>query len=390
LLGGYVSFHNIQKPEALLGAAAETVPAVADAATTQLQSISATPNQPTEPSQVSPNDGKRKASVALQQKSKGRRLLVAPAKMFASVDYKVYTDEELHNATVAALVTYKKKREEADNYAYDVLIPALNQIIHRYKQQGRATPYRLNGCPTVEKYFEGIGLNYSTVRSWKSRTRQRLLQAASDAGTKPAPAGDPDPIPQFNKSVRKALIEGNHRAVEIVAALEAGRDVQNEIADFKVVMNAKRLDDILQAYEKEPDYKGILTKVVQVVVDMKASLPDAFVRAVRELTESCKFRTTAAPVAPHNGARGAGQKRMQIAPIPQKPPAYVPLQPGRKYTVRHHPQGGFGIYEPSSTVSLQKHETEDSAWDAIEASATAALALREEQASAPKEAIANV
>jgi hypothetical protein len=101
--------------------------------------------------------------------------------MFATVDYAAHSDDDLHNATVAALAAYKEKREEADNYAYDVLIPALNQIIHRYKQQGRAAQYRLNGCPTVEEYFESIGLNYSTVRSWKSRAQQRLLRAATDA-----------------------------------------------------------------------------------------------------------------------------------------------------------------------------------------------------------------
>jgi transposase-like protein len=127
--------------------------------------------------------------------------------MFASVDYSKHTDEELHDATVAEIAAYQRKREDTDNFSYDVLIPALNQIIQRYKRQGRATAYRLNGCPTVEEYFESIGLNYSTVRSWKSRAQQRLLQAATDAGTKPAPSLDRDPVPQFNKAARKALVE---------------------------------------------------------------------------------------------------------------------------------------------------------------------------------------
>jgi alkylated DNA repair dioxygenase AlkB len=158
-----------------------------------------------------PEGGKRRPSVAVQQKSKRDGLLPAPAGMFANVDYSMHTDEELHKATVAALATYRQKREEADNYAYDVLVPALNLIIQRYKQQGRATPYRLNGCPTVEEYFESIGLNYSTVRSWKSRAQQRLLQAATDAGTKPAPVRDPDAIPQFNTAARKALVDWSRK-----------------------------------------------------------------------------------------------------------------------------------------------------------------------------------
>jgi hypothetical protein len=314
------------------------------------------------------------ASVAAQQKSSVESLAVAPAGMFASVDYSGHTDEELHNATVSALAAYTQKREEADNYAYDVLIPALNQIIHRYKQQGRAAQYRLNGFPTVEEYFESFGLNYSTVRSWKSRAQQRLLQAATDAGTKPAPGNtsDRDPVPHLNKAERKTLIEASHRAVEMVAAVEAGRDAKQEIAAFRVVMNAKRLDDIMQAHEQEPDYKSILAKLVQTVADMKASLPAPFVKAVRELTKPCNFKAALPPVPTQqtngSGTNGAVKKPLRIAPIPQKPPEWLPLEPGKKYTVRPHPQGGSGIYEVGgSTVCWQKHPRQDEAWNAIEA-----------------------
>jgi hypothetical protein len=196
-----------------------------------------------------PKTAKQRASVAPQQQSDG--LVLAPAGMFPTVDYSNHTDDELHNATVAALAAYDEKRKQADDYGYDVLIPALNQIIERYKQPGRATAYRLNDCPTVGGYFQSIGLNYNTVRSWKSRAQQRLLQAAIDAGTKPLPKQeqDRDPVPQLNKAARKALIEGNHRAVEIVAALEAGQDGKKEITNFKAVMDAERLDDIMQAHE---------------------------------------------------------------------------------------------------------------------------------------------
>jgi hypothetical protein len=269
---------------------------------------------------------------------------------------------------LTALAAYKQKREEADACA--VLIPALNQIIQRYKQQGRATAYRLNGCPTVEEYFESIGLNYSTVRSWKSRAQQRLLQAATDAGTKPAPGrtSDRDPVPHFNRAERKALIEGNHRAVEMVDALEAGRDAMHEITEFKAVMNAKRLDDIMQTHEQEPDYKGILMKVVQTVADMNATLPDAFVKSVRDLTKPCKFKIALATVSSRKNNGNGTPQSLQIAPIPQKRPEWLPLKPGKKYTVRPHPQGGSGVYEVGgSTVCWQKHPSQDEAWDAIEA-----------------------
>lgn len=124
------------------------------------------------------------------------------------------------------------------------------------------------------------------------RTMERRIAAYRNDPTEPASQSDPDPVPHLNKSARKALIEGNHKAVEIVVALEAGRDAKREIAEFKAVMNATRLDDIMQAHEQELDYKSILLRVVQTVSDMNASLPPAFVRSVAELTKPCKFKIT--------------------------------------------------------------------------------------------------
>jgi hypothetical protein len=119
---------------------------------------------------------------------------------------------------------------------------------------------------------------------WESlRTMERRIAAYRRDPTAPAPNPDLDPVPHFNKAARKALIEGNHCAVKVVAALEAGRDAKEEIADFKAVMNAKRLDDILQAHGQEPDYKGILQGVLHLVKENEASLPADFVMAVREI-----------------------------------------------------------------------------------------------------------
>ena len=208
------------------------------------------------------------------------------------------------------------------------------------------------------------------MRSWKSRSQQGLLQAATDAGTKPAPGRTPDrdPVPHFNRAERRALIEGNHRAVEIVSAVEAGRDAKQEIVNFKAVMNAKRLDDIMQAHEQEPDYKGILSKVVQTVADMNATLPAAFVKSVRDLTKPCKFKVALATISNRRSNGNGTPKPLQIASIPQKPPEWLPLEPGKKYTVRPHPQSGSGIYEVGgSNVCRQKHPRQDEAWDAIEA-----------------------
>jgi hypothetical protein len=221
---------------------------------------------------------------------------------------------------------------------------------------------------------------------WESlRTVERRIAKYRNDPTAPATTHDSDPGPHFNRAERKALIEGNHRAVEIVSALEAGRDAKKEIADFKAVMNARRLDDIMQAHEHGPDYKGILYKVLQTVADMKASLPDEFVKAVRELTKPCKFKVAVATNSnPHIKGNGT-PKPLRIAPIPQKPPEWLPLEPGKKYTVRPHPQGGSGVYEVGgSTMCWQKHPSQDEAWDAIEAVKSVSASAPQPSNSAPE------
>jgi hypothetical protein len=337
-----------------------------------------------------PNAAKHKTSVALQQGSQTGGLNPAPAAMFQAVDYSKHTDDQLHQATVAALATYTQRRGDADAYAYDVLIPALNEIIVRYKQPGRATPYRLTNCPTVQAYFDSIGLNYATVRTWKLRSQKRLLQAAADAGTKPVPKRRPDPIPRLNKAARRALIDGNHKAVELVVALEAGRDVKKEIAEFKSIMNAKRLDDILQVDEEEPDYKGILAKVLRTVKEMKSVLPAQFVETVGELTKGAKPGAAMAPAPSRavGNVRPAGRadkgpvhkvtKPAKASSAPQARRLKQPsLTPGKKYTVRAAASGGYGIYEVGSPVIIQNYSTSDAAWAAIEALETAPPSVQE-------------
>jgi hypothetical protein len=52
-----------------------------------------------------------------------------------------------------------------------------------------------------------------------------------------------------------------------------------------------------------------------------------------------------------------------------RPPAnmvWTQLVPGKKYQVRPAPSGGYGIYEPRSTVLLQLFAEEDDARDAID------------------------
>ena len=61
-------------------------------------------------------------------------------------------------------------------------------------------------------------------------------------------------------------------------------------------------------------------------------------------------------------------KPEQHAPPSQASPfGQSPLKPGKKYTVRPAASGGYGIFEPSSSVCLQKCAKSDEAWEAIDA-----------------------
>lgn len=101
------------------------------------------------------------------------------------------------------------------------------------------------------QYFKWHKKKYGLKQSLRTIIYQ--IDALGGKKRSPRPA---DPIPHLNNAARRALIEGNHKAVEIVTALEAGRDPKEEVAEFKAVMNAKRLDDILTAAEGEAAVKA--------------------------------------------------------------------------------------------------------------------------------------
>jgi hypothetical protein len=101
------------------------------------------------------------------------------------------------------------------------------------------------------QYFKWHKKKYGLKQSLRATIYQIDALGGKKRSTNPA-----DPIPHLNNAARRALIEGNHKAVEIVTALEAGRDPKEEVAGFKAVMNAKRLDDILTAAEGEAAVKA--------------------------------------------------------------------------------------------------------------------------------------
>lgn len=119
---------------------------------------------------MSTNAIMKKSSVAAQQK------------VGTKVDYAKLTNAELHQETQAARNTLFGKCVDTQKYAAEVLVPACEAIIARYKMQGVAPKGRPNGKPTVEAYFKSIDLNYNTVRSWIHRKRLQTEMFQSTNG----------------------------------------------------------------------------------------------------------------------------------------------------------------------------------------------------------------
>ena len=368
------------------GATPGTVPVVvgAEAAATQPQSITANSDHSASAGKVSRQMSRNSTAPALTTGT-----FQSVGDFLSAYNTKKKTIDDLTDKFVEKAGEAKQAQDDIiPHLAFMQSLLSKKGTNHRFVIAARKLGQKV---PWWTEYYDSF-----KDKLWESlRTMERRIAAYRNDPTARASKPDRDPVPHFNKAARKALVEGNHRAVEIVAALEAGRDAKQEIAEFKAVMGAKRLDDILQAHEREPDYKDILSKVLQTVADMNASLPDAFINAVGELTKPCKFKIAlaAAPTQKGNGkaanhlrrkTKSTLAKPQQIAPIPQKPPEWMPLESGKKYTARPHPQGGFGIYEPGSPVCWQKHESQDAAWEAIEAVNTVPSSGRQSSNPAPE------
>jgi hypothetical protein len=116
--------------------------------------------------------------------------------IFPVANYSKHTDDELHQVNLDNLAEFDRLREKLESYAYEKVLPALNETIERFNRQG----CRMGGKSEIAEYLTSIGYNYATVRKWNERCRKRLLKAA--APTKPAPS---NPLTPDQQVVAEAL-----------------------------------------------------------------------------------------------------------------------------------------------------------------------------------------
>jgi hypothetical protein len=167
------------------------------------------------------------AGTVTRQMSPNLPVSVATAQIFQSVpdfvaayDHKKKTIDDLTGKFV-------DKANEAKQ-AQDDILPHLADMQCLLSKKGTnhhlviAARKQGHKIPWWTEYYESY-----KDKLWKSlRTMERRIAEYRNDPTAPATTRDSDPVPHFNRAERKAPIEGNHRAVEIVAALEAGRDAK--------------------------------------------------------------------------------------------------------------------------------------------------------------------
>jgi hypothetical protein len=106
----------------------------------------------------------------------------------SEIDVSLLSDDDLHNETVKVRDDANRLYKDFYAYARDRLMPFLQEIIKRYKQQGRAAPYRLNGMPTIDEYFRRVlKINYSTFRNWIQHEKAKQSRDGEPEMFTPAP-----------------------------------------------------------------------------------------------------------------------------------------------------------------------------------------------------------
>jgi DNA polymerase-3 subunit beta len=79
------------------------------------------------------------------------------------VNYPALNDDQMHEEWQVVLDGLDRRLSDTEDYVVDVVLPAHQDILRRFKRPGKAGKYR--GYPTVEEYYASFGRKYNTVRS---------------------------------------------------------------------------------------------------------------------------------------------------------------------------------------------------------------------------------
>jgi hypothetical protein len=143
--------------------------------------------------------------------------------------YAELTNKQLHTKMLEIRSDFFNRCVETQTYGVDILLPACEEIITRFRMPGMKAKNRPNGKPTVEAYFRSIKLNYNTVRSWIHR--KRLSTEMFDL-EKTASNNKDGKVPHLTQ-LEARLIGGVSAAHDLVKAIKQRGNVDEAIKEFE-------------------------------------------------------------------------------------------------------------------------------------------------------------
>jgi site-specific DNA-adenine methylase len=141
------------------------------------------------------------------------------------------------------------------------ILPYLAEARRRFAQPGRRVP--VPGRPTWGEWVrENLGIS--------DRHARRLLAG----GREPQGGGGDQMQVKLDGRQQAALVKAQLAANDLANALRDGRDWRPALAEYeRTTVTTARLETYLGTLEREPDWKGVLTKLVSALETFNGTLP---------------------------------------------------------------------------------------------------------------------
>ena len=210
------------------------------------------------------------APVASQQSQTSAQ--AEEQRLFEGSLFPAATNEQLHAHMLAARNGLLLRCADTHNYVTQVVVPACEAIILRFKMPGVAAKHRPNGQPTVEAYFKSIDLKYTTVRSWFHRKK---------AYTELFDPAKPKPLTQLEATsleLVKVIREGGNvdeatTAVEDVRALQDFCPDLDRPTEKELPSLALRLVCEIESFFNDPEAPSMPENLKAIVDRLNSALP---------------------------------------------------------------------------------------------------------------------
>lgn len=195
-----------------------------------------------------------------------------------------------------ALPVYAEAQAAANLIAEDKIIPYLSYMQSLLSKKGE------NHKLVIRARKQGIKMPwwteyYATFGDclWQSLgTIQRRIKEYRKDPTEPPEETEQEKTPKLNKAETDTLIATGHLLGEIVMENKAGRPIEPLLAKADKLIDAKRLDDILETARTLPDYRRHLERLLSVIESFNGTLPPKVTDAAKDIRKDITPKQAAA------------------------------------------------------------------------------------------------